>query len=223
MPLEDLEATSAGGGDFAVPPAGNHYGRLVTIVELGSQTRERGDKSSTHKEIYMCWEFPELTDAGTVAAFHLIGKSFTYSFHVKSSLRQLVETWRGKTFADGEKFNITKLLGLACVISVKHANSSQNRTYASIGSVAAPPKGSPVPAANRKPAVWEIATGNLADLDDLPFAYGSKVADLVAASPEWKARQGAKAAPGTNGTSNGTHKPAEPAAATPAQESEPAF
>jgi hypothetical protein len=205
MALDELEATSGGGnGDFELPPAGNHPGLLVLIAELGTQTREIMGKVTQAREVYLCWQFPFQENADAPLRYFLIGKRFTYSFHTKSALRQLVEAWRGKPYQDGEKFHISKILGQPCLINVVHSTGKENRTFANLKGIAPLPRGTPVPQVRREPTSWEISTGKLEDLADLPYSYGAKVADLVSDAPEWKARvQGARATTTGGTTTNG--------------------
>ena len=51
-----------------------------------------------------------------------ISKEFTLSMHEKSSLRAFLTSWRGKGFTEDEAkaFDVTKLLGVPCMLSIVH-------------------------------------------------------------------------------------------------------
>jgi len=68
-------------------------------------------------------------------------------FHEKATLRQHLETWRGKKFTDLEakSFDITKLLNVPCTINVVHKESKTGKVYAEIGSISPLMKGTLCP------------------------------------------------------------------------------
>jgi hypothetical protein len=47
----------------------------------------------------------------------VISKEFTLSMHEKSTLRQFLESWRGKAFTEKEalSFDVTALIGKPCL------------------------------------------------------------------------------------------------------------
>jgi len=78
----------------------------------------------------------------------VLSKDFTLSMHEKSTLRKFLGDWRGKAFTDEEakSFDITKLLGAECQISVSHQVSDKDgKTYANVKSAVMPPPGQPAP------------------------------------------------------------------------------
>ena len=73
----------------------------------------------------------------------VISKDYTLSMHEKSNLRKDLESWRGKGFTqtEAEMFDITKLLGLPCMLNIIHKTSkSSGNTYAAISGITKIPK-----------------------------------------------------------------------------------
>jgi hypothetical protein len=101
----------------------------------------------------------------------IISKEFTLSMHEKASLRKFLESWRGKGFTEEEakSFDVTKLLGAACMISILH-KVKDGKTYAEISSVSAIPKGMVCP-----PSINE----------NFEFNYDPFDQDKFLSLPEW--------------------------------------
>lgn len=68
--------------------------------------------------------------------------------HEKANLRKDLESWRGKGFTEDEakEFDITKLLGIPCMLSIIHKVSKSNSEYATISTISTIPKGMECPA-----------------------------------------------------------------------------
>jgi hypothetical protein len=73
-----------------------------------------------------------------------IHQRYTWSMHEKSTLRKHLEAWRAKPFVDSDfgegGFDIKKLLGVPCMLSIIQ-NTTNERVYANISSIAKLPKG----------------------------------------------------------------------------------
>jgi hypothetical protein len=121
---------------------------------------------------------------------HVLGKAFNVSFASNSALRKFVESWHGRRFADGEAFDIRKLLGQPCMLTVKHT-PGKDRVFADIDGISMPmrgPDGKPLqpPPPTREPFLYQIGAGSLPDLSWLPWSFGEPVVDIIKRSPEWK-------------------------------------
>ena len=70
--------------------------------------------------------------------------------HEKSNLRRDLESWRGMGFTEQEaaKFDITKLLGMPCMLNIIHkpGKVDPSKTYVEISSISKLPKGLDCPA-----------------------------------------------------------------------------
>ena len=203
MTLNPLKAKSGGGESFEVPPSGNHPGVLIAIIDLGTQNSEyQGVKREAH-EIFMCWELTDQIVSGTKDRHHLIGKRFTYSFHSKAGLRQLIEKWRGRAYKDDDELNPIDMLGKPCLVNVSNSQK-EDRIFAKFEGVGPLPKSMTCPPAQHKVVAWEVESGDIKALEWLPWCYGSKIADIVMDSPEWKERaRGGNASTSVNGNGNG--------------------
>jgi hypothetical protein len=163
----------------------------------------------------------------------VIFKEYTLAFTPNAELRKLLEKLRGKPFQEGDKIDVTKMLGLPYLVSVIHQESSNGKTYAKIDGIDRIPKGMPVP----PPATLQPVTYVFGETPAWPavawlpthwFQNGQMVAisDLLAAAkkeppaPTTMAKGSAPspATASTNGAAatNGaqTSAPATPAAPT---------
>jgi len=100
----------------------------------------------------------------------VIGKTYTVSLHENANLRGDLESWRGRPFTREELdgFDISKLLGVPCMVNVTHTDKN-GKTYANIAAV------TPLPKALRENP--PKASGDLLLHDDDNNAYDSL--------PEW--------------------------------------
>lgn len=139
---------SGGGKDFDPVPEGSHLAVCDMFVDLGLQDTNFGTK---HK-IYLRWQIPSLRmkwekDGVEHEGPMAIGSKFTLSLHEKATLRQILQSWRGKAFTSEElkKFDVTTILGKPCLITVTHSPKDGGGVYANVGAVAKLPTGIPAP------------------------------------------------------------------------------
>lgn len=128
-------------------PAGNHIARCYSMIEIGTVTEIIMNKSQTLRKVRIGWELPletrEFKEGDGEKPF-VISKEYTLSMHEKSNLRKDLKSWRGKDFTEDEakSFDITKLLGVPCMINIIHQPSKDgSRVYANIAGVTPMPKG----------------------------------------------------------------------------------
>ncbi len=183
------QKAQSGGGNFDLCPAGNHPAVLIGLIDLGTQTEKfQGQEERSVRKVFLTWEIPgEKTESGRS---HVIGREYTLSFHEKAALRQLIESWRGKSFAEGEEFDISKLLDQACMLTVLNEDSNK-RTFAKIKNVAAMPKGMAKPKATLPTISFNLEDNHpseFPEVDWLPWSFGSQLVDIAKQSPEWKDR-----------------------------------
>ena len=71
-----------------------------------------------------------------------ISKFYTLSLHEKSNLGIDLTSWRGRAFTEKEKqgFDITKLLGVPCMLNVIEGNNGKSK----VGSLMPLPKGTEI-------------------------------------------------------------------------------
>jgi hypothetical protein len=137
-------------GGFAPIPAGTYVARCFSMVHIGTITDEYEGKLRERNKIRVSFETPTETKEfkeGEGQKPFIVHKEFTLSMSRKASLRKMLESWRGKPFTDEEAaaFDISKLIGKPCMISVIHKTSGGGNTYAELTSITSLPKGLTVP------------------------------------------------------------------------------
>jgi len=128
-------------------PAGNHFARCVSMIDLGHHTDSFEGKD---KRVHKCRFTFELPNELNVFSDergpepHLVSKEFNLSLHEKASLRAFLQSWRGHPFTEeqAKKFDVSVLIGIPCMINIIHVPSKDGtKTYANISSVAPVAKG----------------------------------------------------------------------------------
>lgn len=142
---------SASTGSSTPAPAGNHVGRCVEMIQVGTLEKEfKGEKKLQHI-IRLTWELPyEMREAkeGEEAKPFLVSKNYTFSMYEMATFRKHLAAWRGKdwkTQAEADEFDPGKLLGVPCMVSVTHKESQKGNTYAEVSGLGAMPKGMSCP------------------------------------------------------------------------------
>lgn len=187
-------ATETGGGrDFKQAPAGNHIARCIQIIDIGSQEKEWQGKKYLAPQIIIRWELPFETDEFDGETKPLIvSRYYTNSLSEKANLRADLESWRGRQFTVEElmKFDMEKILGQPCTVSIVHTDKGK----AKVVGVAGVPKGSTCPPPfNTVSSFWlNPEDFDYAKFEALPAGFKKQ----VELSPEWAAvmgpEQGAK-------------------------------
>lgn len=157
----------AKGGNGVKPiDEGTYLSRCIQVIDLGTQYSRAYDKES--RKVMIRWELPSETTEETPGVVSAI---YTMSLHEKSALRKMLEGWRSKKFSDTELkgFDLTKLVGLPCLITIVHDTGANGNTYANVGTVAALPKGMEVPEQINESLVVDLDTAeDLKKINDLP-------------------------------------------------------
>ena len=140
-----IQATSAPARDFEIAPAGNHVAICYAMVDLGQQHIVYNNEEKWQRKVYIGWELSneQMADGRPF----MVSRQFTMSLHEKSTLRAILESWRGRPFTDDELmgFDLKNILSKPCMVNVVHATGNNGRTYANVKSIATMPKGMPVP------------------------------------------------------------------------------
>lgn len=146
-------ASDKGGSDFEPIPAGSHQAVCYGVVDLGTQMSNNPQFADARK-VCILWELPQERGqfkdkndpSKTVDKPRAISAVYTLSLGDKANLRKVLESWRAKQFTREELagFDITKLIGANCMLSVVHkpgSGKNSGKTYANVASVSALPKG----------------------------------------------------------------------------------
>lgn len=133
------------GGNYTPPPAGTHPAICYRFIDLGTQTSKFNNETKTARKVMISWEItdPELrTEDGHPFT---ISQRYTWSMHEKASLRKTLEAWRGTPFIKTDfgpnGFNVRKLIGVGCLLSILHEPKEGGGVYANIGAVMKLPRG----------------------------------------------------------------------------------
>jgi len=140
-----IEASSSS-SDYKPIDAGAYIARCFSMVQIGTIEQEYMGETKELNKVRITWELPnekKVFKEGEPEKVLTVSKEFTLSLHEKANLRKFLESWRGRGFTDEEakKFNISKLLGVPCFLSIIHKISRQGKVYADISSISTLPKG----------------------------------------------------------------------------------
>lgn len=127
--------------EFKQVPEGSHMARCYRVIDLGTQRWDYQGEPQIGRKVLIAWELFGEDDAGnpmTTDDGHplTVFKKYTLSLGKKANLRADLESWRGRAFTEAELngFDIGQLLGVYCMITVKHAKVGE-KTYANVASV----------------------------------------------------------------------------------------
>jgi hypothetical protein len=134
------------GSGFEPAPGGTFAARCYSMIHIGTIDETIQGKPKRLNKVRITWELPTekkvfKEEEGEMPI--VVSKDFTLSMNEKANLRKFLESWRGKQFTEDEvkAFDITKLLGLACLITIVHKKNGEGKEYADIASCSALPKG----------------------------------------------------------------------------------
>ena len=173
--------------NFTLTPAGNHIARCYSMIEIGTIEDEYQGEMKTLKKVRITWELPLETKVfkpENGEQPYSISKEYTLSMHEKANLRRDLESWRGKGFTETEahRFDITKLLGVACMLNVIHKVSKAGNDFAAISSITPLAKGTSCPDQVNKSFEFGYAEFSQAKFDALP----EWLRDKMKPTPEYK-------------------------------------
>lgn len=171
---------SSGGSDFEKAPAGNHVARCYLIADLGMQATTYLGEEQLKRQILIGFELSnELMADGRPFA---VSGIYTYSLNKKSRLRAILESWRGKPYAEEEIFDVdvADVIGRVCMVQVVHQMGSNGKTYTNIQSVTALPKGMTAPILDNPSVCYSPDDPDSArDWDRLPAWIQKKIQTRV--------------------------------------------
>lgn len=134
-------------------PAGNYIARCYKMVQIGTVTEIVLGKAKVLHKVRIGWELPEEKRVFNEEKGEqplVIENEYTLSLHEKSALRAILKSWRGKDFTEEEAkaFDITKLLGIPCMLNIIHkqGKADPTKTYEQISGITPMPKGVKCPA-----------------------------------------------------------------------------
>lgn len=178
--------------DFVQVEPGTYVARCYSMIEIGTiETEFQGEKKKAH-QVNITWELPT-----ELAVFKeengpepfVVSKTYRLSMHEKATLRKDLESWRGKgyTEAEAQRFDITKLLGQPCILSIIHepSKTDPNKNYVRISSISKLMKGQECPPQINKTRLLSFEDWN----EDLFKSLPEWIQEKIKSSEEYKMRQ----------------------------------
>jgi hypothetical protein len=172
-----------GGGDFKLVEPGTYPAVCTWIVGIGPQPTPWGAK----EKIKLRFEIPSERieyekDGQRLEGPAVMWATYTASLSKKAILRADLEAWRGKPFTDDELrgFDLNKVLGAPCMLSVVHRKADNGRVYDEIASIGRLTKGIPVPEPEGELIGFDIRDHTAAEYEALPEWCQRKVDDGLA-------------------------------------------
>lgn len=162
MPIAKEQTT------FEPAPSGTHIARCYGCIALGTQPSQM---YADNDKVMLMFELPHEmieTEQGPMPMTQ--SKEYTLSLGLKSNLRKDLDSWRGRPFTpeDLKGFEVSKVVGAPCQITIVHAVSGTGNKYAKIASITGLAKGMTCPPAVHPPIKFEVADGRNATYRALP-------------------------------------------------------
>lgn len=125
------------GGDYENHPEGQFRAICMDVVDLGMVENKKWGKMQ-HKIAVVYHTEAKMKDGRPFE----IWARFTLTLAENGFLRPFLQSWRGKSFTpeELEGFDVEKLIGAPAYIQVIHQRSG-DKTYANIGTIMMPPRG----------------------------------------------------------------------------------
>lgn len=148
METPEIIATNKGGQGYEPVAAGTYPARCYSMIYLGTLLTNFQGTESYKEKIRVSWELPterRVFKEGEEEKPYTVSKEYTLSLHENATLRQHLKAWRGKDFTDDEaaRFNVAKLVGKTCTISIGHKTGKDGKTYTEITGISPYMKGMP--------------------------------------------------------------------------------
>jgi hypothetical protein len=183
-----MSLTVKEGATFKKVTPGTYQARCIKVIDLGTIHSEYQGKPRTRQQVLITFELPtELIEEGEYAGQpYTISKFYTASLDEKATLRKDLEAWRGRPFTKDElnSFDLKKVLGAPCMISVVHSEAGKEK----ISAVMSVMKGVTVPQAINKFTHFDLSVWDAYAFDALP----EWIQGMIHESDEYKEMAGLK-------------------------------
>lgn len=174
-----ITATNKGGSNYEPVAAGTYPARCYSMIHIGTIEENILGQTKKLEKIRITWELPtelKVFKEEDGKKPYSISKEFTLSMNEKATLRKFLESWRGKSFTKEEiPFDVTKLIGKPCLLSIIHKTAKNGNTYAEISSVSTLPKGMTCPAQINPSFEFTYNPFSLEKFDSLPDFLKDKI------------------------------------------------
>lgn len=179
-----------GEDNFKKVNPGTYVARCFSMIEIGTITSEYMGQIKKQKKVMFTWELPdelEIFNEEKGLEPFAVSKTYTLSMYDKSNLRHDLESWRGQGFTDkeAESFDVTKLLGVPCLLSVIHkpGKLDPSKSYVEIASISGLGKSMTCPPQMNPTKILSFDNWNQTLYDSL----SQYLRDKIASSDEYKA------------------------------------
>ena len=192
-----MKLTDNGGKEFEQAPTGNHVGRCVGMIDIGTQQGEYLGKTTHARKIVLRFELPnELISEGEFSGKpFIVSKFYTASLGERANLRKDLAAWRGRDFTAEELmgFDSKNVLDKPCMVNVTRTDKNK----AKIAGLSPIPKGMTVPG-----RVHDLLYFSL-EADEFKASVYEGLNDYwkgeIQKSPEWAELNGSRPKPPANG------------------------
>jgi len=169
-------------------PSDTYLARCYSMVHIGTVIDQSNGEEKSLNKVRISWELSTETRVfkeGEAEQPFVISKEYTLSLSEKANLRKMLESWRGAPFTENEckGFDVSKLIGVPCMLGVIHITSKAGKVYADVSTVTKVMKGLTVPA--------QINPSFLLSYDNFDFDKFKTLPDFIKdrmiLTPEYKA------------------------------------
>ncbi|MCK5018556.1 MAG: hypothetical protein KAS32_15960 [Candidatus Peribacteraceae bacterium] len=169
-------------------PAGSHVARCYKMMHYGHVPDTYMGELKIVNIVRVDFELPNemrVFNEESGAQPMSISKKYTLSLSDGANLRKDLESWRGEGFTKKQLagFDITKVIGAPCLISVIHKTSAKGNKYAMIASISPLVQGMEAPPAINTTFIWDYE--NNFDLDILENLH-DYYQNIIKSSEEYK-------------------------------------
>ena len=132
MPL-----TAPKSSERVIAPEGTHKSRCIGLVQIGTVPVEWAGEIKQLEKVRLTFELPEELHKfkeGEDEKPVVISQEYTHSMGEKSNLRPVVEGIIGTSLHQEEanSFDLETILGMPCLLNIKHKKSAKGNTFAII-------------------------------------------------------------------------------------------
>lgn len=159
--------------NYTPAPAGTHVARCFQYIQIGTVQEEYMGKPKMMNKIRLSFELPnekKIWKEGEPEKPWVIHQEYTLSMAEKANLRKLVEGMIGTTLIDEEAFNFDTetLVGMACIVSIKHKTSAKGNVRSEIASASPLMKGMECPAQFNPSSILTYSSWSEEKFESLP-------------------------------------------------------
>jgi len=199
-----VSASSGGNYPERKPLEAGAYAAVCDmVVDLGVQPSP-GGQFAPKRTLLLRFQIPservEITKEGETKSLPaVISRTVGLSLNEKATLRQLLQSWRGRAFTPDElkKFDLVNVLGKPAFINVTHSVKGE-KTYANLTSIMPLPKGMTPPALEGEALWYTPDAPNPDTFDKLPTWVQDKIASRIVDAPVLPKAAPAAAKPAVN-------------------------